>query len=454
MPLQTQSSVNTYPDTEHRLRHRPRQTRSDEHTTPLPTTRTVGRRGAKSRSEALINLSTQSDPAGVLPTLGAHATNSCRRISEPRKRSTNTIDTDRSSASNRSSIIDRLVLSLPRRKTGPLTVHHDKVRDNPKSDRQGKRECSRHWLELRLGRKQCSNKKSLNGCLEALTKPSSQLEAPKVPYVLNYTEPAKTCTPPPLGQLIPDTEIKEGLYCRVKRRLGLKHGHPPHDKSQFEQEVIPANSTAALLWNVARVLRELEETAARAPGSSDSASNFSIATTRYSSLTRQSFSSSLRQLRMGKGPKSSPDPAEMYTGSDNQTYLKVDPSHPCDPSFLLSEARRISSPFLPSSYSRGKLRSYFANLSLTGNYNPGASSFPDLLARQSSGRLQDGANPERELFRAIIQEIENEYDFRFNIPDHLPNSPLCPLNSTHKLKGKGVCVYHGRASTADSAALS
>ena len=34
--------------------------------------------------------------------------------------------------------------------------------------------------------------------------------------------------------------------------------------------------------------------------------------------------------------------------------------------------------------------------------------------------------------------------FNLNIPEHLPNSPLCPRHPLFVGKGNGVCVYHGR----------
>lgn len=30
--------------------------------------------------------------------------------------------------------------------------------------------------------------------------------------------------------------------------------------------------------------------------------------------------------------------------------------------------------------------------------------------------------------------------FEFDLPEHLPSSPMCPANPMHKLKGRGVCV--------------
>lgn len=41
--------------------------------------------------------------------------------------------------------------------------------------------------------------------------------------------------------------------------------------------------------------------------------------------------------------------------------------------------------------------------------------------------------------------------FDLNIPDHLTNSPLCPLNEKHKSGGKGICPIHGRRRVAVNA---
>ncbi|KAI0597849.1 hypothetical protein F4775DRAFT_602031 [Biscogniauxia sp. FL1348] len=34
--------------------------------------------------------------------------------------------------------------------------------------------------------------------------------------------------------------------------------------------------------------------------------------------------------------------------------------------------------------------------------------------------------------------------FEFDVPEHLPSSPMCPANKRHRSGGTGVCVYHGR----------
>lgn len=36
------------------------------------------------------------------------------------------------------------------------------------------------------------------------------------------------------------------------------------------------------------------------------------------------------------------------------------------------------------------------------------------------------------------------FAFDFDLPEHLPSSPMCPANKRHRSGGTGVCVYHGR----------
>ncbi|KAI0453080.1 hypothetical protein F5B21DRAFT_526312 [Xylaria acuta] len=42
-------------------------------------------------------------------------------------------------------------------------------------------------------------------------------------------------------------------------------------------------------------------------------------------------------------------------------------------------------------------------------------------------------------------QVDQRAAFRFDLPEHLPSSPMCPTNKRHKSGGTGVCVYHGRA---------
>jgi parafibromin len=55
---------------------------------------------------------------------------------------------------------------------------------------------------------------------------------------------------------------------------------------------------------------------------------------------------------------------------------------------------------------------------------------PTKSSARPAPKMQDGPPP-------ISQ-------FELNLPEHLPNSPLCPKNPTHTSGGTGICVYHGR----------
>lgn len=47
-------------------------------------------------------------------------------------------------------------------------------------------------------------------------------------------------------------------------------------------------------------------------------------------------------------------------------------------------------------------------------------------------------------FRNHEVKEEKVPNFELDVPEHLPDSPLCPRNPIHKSGGTGICVYHGR----------
>ncbi|OCL12500.1 hypothetical protein AOQ84DRAFT_373023 [Glonium stellatum] len=74
-----------------------------------------------------------------------------------------------------------------------------------------------------------------------------------------------------------------------------------------------------------------------------------------------------------------------------------------------------------------------------------------------SAAPQTAVAAEKGWFRVRLRELEkddgsgesDEEDtskktFQWDVPEHLPGSPLCPLSPMHKSGGKGICVYHGR----------
>lgn len=55
--------------------------------------------------------------------------------------------------------------------------------------------------------------------------------------------------------------------------------------------------------------------------------------------------------------------------------------------------------------------------------------------------------PEIELLTAAaLKEADERRKFEWLVPEHLPNSPLCPLNVKYVGPSKGLCYWHGRKS--------
>ncbi|KAF1838287.1 hypothetical protein BDW02DRAFT_12314 [Decorospora gaudefroyi] len=53
---------------------------------------------------------------------------------------------------------------------------------------------------------------------------------------------------------------------------------------------------------------------------------------------------------------------------------------------------------------------------------------------------------ERTLAMLARQEEEERRKFEWLVPEHLPNSPLCPLHAKYRGPSKGLCYWHGRRS--------
>ena len=114
--------------------------------------------------------------------------------------------------------------------------------------------------------------------------------------------------------------------------------------------------------------------------------------------------------------------------------------------------RKISTPLLLGKPSRPRLG------------GRGSSSASSVRTRQSnddlmvtefeqtpySTRYNDNRKAELRNMRSFLDETLNEDEddsvnsFELDVPDHLPNSPLCPLSPKHKSGGKAICPLHGR----------
>jgi hypothetical protein len=130
---------------------------------------------------------------------------------------------------------------------------------------------------------------------------------------------------------------------------------------------------------------------------------------------------------------------------------------------LPSEARRVNTPPQLKTGKVNKLTGYFWDMVssegidfIPGNEYNAPSLMPRISSVSGSGIGHDVIIAEKDWYRARIDRImddespslDEQEDLEWDIPEHLPNSPLCPLNPKHRGGGKGICVYHGRGPTA------
>jgi hypothetical protein len=66
-------------------------------------------------------------------------------------------------------------------------------------------------------------------------------------------------------------------------------------------------------------------------------------------------------------------------------------------------------------------------------------------------RIQRDETPEeRQLTAAALRELDERRKFEWIVPEHLPNSPLCPLHAKYQGYSKGRCYWHGRRKSSGS----
>ncbi len=124
---------------------------------------------------------------------------------------------------------------------------------------------------------------------------------------------------------------------------------------------------------------------------------------------------------------------------------------------MRQEAQRVHSPPTSSDPSEGPCRGLFFDLAPTTNESQSDSS-PDvqLSATPAIQRraVNTGSSPIAnhewwEVERAMVTRGDIlPPNFELDAPEHLPGSPLCPMDPKHKSGGKGICVYHGRRGSA------
>ena len=344
----------------------------------------------------------------------------------------------------------------------------------PRSGFKWKREFSGRWFEIRIGRQAQSAEHSVQESGEITPLPPSHSSTIRLPLSNASTSSdlgAHDQSPNAQSDqpLLPESRdssdyahltLKEGLYCRTKRALGLKHDplDPTNPTKLASRE---RTETDNLLERVSSTLRFLPNRKTPSQSSATSVSNLSIAAPRWQRMMSRhgrlgSTSSSIRGMMMGRPPLHTPEPEAMYTGSDSNTYVAVNLTEE-GVAFLPSEARRVHTPPLPTgSTSAGKLRGFFfdynAPLTPTSVFpertTAAAAAITVVDATNAHARVGAGPRSDSDWYRVKTDAVEAEGDSREQlaaaVPEHLPNSPLCPRHPKHKSGGVGECPYHGR----------
>ena len=369
------------------------------------------------------------------------------------------------SKDSRSSSISERALRLFRR--GNVHKTHGPTMDlelprKAKNTSKWRHEISGPWFEFRIGRRTVSE----NDEIHEWTNLESQLPEllNKDPMLAPNTKGARSvksgslsnAEEPRKKSTATDFNPTKGLYSRTKRRFSRKPIASDSDQSEHRTD----SFTDDVLNRASSILKELSE-GSRAPkvkahsnkASSPSTSTSSHSITRWQSRASRlnpfhrrqgnSSSSSLRTLQMGDPPRPSPDLQSMYTGSDAKQYFSVEMTAPDGPAFLPSEAWEIKTPSLHNSTSYRP--DFFGEQSAPDDdelLSPGPIA-QILSQRQPNNQQRFGA--EGYGSKQKLNKVEGGQSlFELNIPEHLPNSPLCPRNPKHPSRGKGICVYHGR----------
>lgn len=201
---------------------------------------------------------------------------------------------------------------------------------------------------------------------------------------------------------------------------------------------------------------------------------------RYSSESHNSLLSltdSVRELLMGKTPVVTPYSEGNYIGSSGNIYEKVNFGTKDAPTYLPSEATRISTP--PDETPGTSQRNFLFDVSPPTDESKAPSSVSDSTKAPSTKAPSEGPIPVKRAesspqsgrqsplcssnspssnrsHNRIAQlrdrwetgtqreKEERKYRFELDVPEHFPTSPLCPRNPSHKSGGTGICVYHGR----------
>ncbi|PBP26161.1 hypothetical protein BUE80_DR002907 [Diplocarpon rosae] len=278
---------------------------------------------------------------------------------------------------------------------------------------------------------------------------------------------------PPYYAIAPVDQL--GLYCRTKKTIRTRFqqkGNAADDASIADLQKL-ASQTTMLLQGTSHFLDRVQRENSQAPGAhvpSDfpqtpgspggiSLRRFGLAPwhRRSSHESILSASSSVFKLLLGKGPTATPNPEHQYEANGGRNYAKVDIASPdpLEPNFLPSEATRVNTPPMFPGTPSIQARGFFFDLSSSkdNNLSPKStgSSTGAMIQPKSHSPILDWWEADTEhasmgnkSTKTVAKARSPPESFELNLPEHFPNSPLCPQNPKHKTGGTGVCPYHGR----------
>uniref|UniRef100_A0A0B7JPD7 Uncharacterized protein n=1 Tax=Bionectria ochroleuca TaxID=29856 RepID=A0A0B7JPD7_BIOOC len=158
-----------------------------------------------------------------------------------------------------------------------------------------------------------------------------------------------------------------------------------------------------------------------------------------------SVASSVREILRGSTPPGTP--VSGYTAHYS--------THSVNNQFPGGEAQRIPTPPLDEDTADGKPRGFFTCSIPPTDGGPETDSLHSrhhALSRSDIHRRSLNAPP-REWWeqppRRVVKKDTSRVPgtFEFDVPEHLPGSPLCPANQSRQGGRGGLCVYHGRSRT-------
>ena len=234
----------------------------------------------------------------------------------------------------------------------------------------------------------------------------------------------------------PNSEPKPGLYCRTKKRLGFKV--PSAAEERVEAYEGRRSVTEETLIGVSGLLQDVAERKAFLPLAVKRRSNLSVGDMSHSA------SSSIYSIARGRTPVATPDTVAYYKGSDDQGHLRVEISSHNAPNFLPSEAQSVGALTKGGRLAERSRGFFFDYRTPEANLET-----PTVSRKISAHRHQDlddeTGDPAWFRWKAMQKSEEETVDaVEQDIPEHLPNSPLCPAHLKHSSKGKGFCPVHGR----------